>query len=98
MAEIVVQGTEKDEKPQPPELSLRFPLKGDVQPQGFEKLTLNGESVIMVRGIVTRLESDPESKWEPGKSLTLRVTACQAAPVKDEETAAKTIYPDMKGP
>jgi hypothetical protein len=59
-----------------PKLSLSFPLKGDVQPKGFENATVNAHVTVIVKGRVSSI-SEKADEWDPGKRFSLDMKSCE---------------------
>jgi hypothetical protein len=66
----------KKKKKIPASLHLQFPKSSGLDPSGFENLTVDGKCTVTIKGVVRRIESDPNSDWEPGRSARIEMTSC----------------------
>lgn len=71
-------------KPSPARANLDFPEKGEVQPEGFNGIGMEGTVTVVLTGKVTRLED--YSTGEYGcKCLGLDIASCRIEGAGDED-------------
>lgn len=59
----------------PPEMSLHFPQKAEVQPEGFDGLGLDDRVTVTISGKLTRISSEMGVDWG-GKGFSVAIESC----------------------